>query len=629
MSQSCRAVRLVHVSLVRHAGSTLVWAALLVGCPTPDTMLDAGPLDASLDTSRDGSPDAVLGSDDGGPRPEIDAPSIIDASSIDSAAADTSSPDTGAEDGGMVGVCPAGYDSCGTVCSSTTSPASCAPTCTGLSTCGPSGCTCAPGGACSCEAPDTSCGGTCVDRRTSTAHCGVCGNACRAGEICFEGACTCGPTLRACADGCYDFRTDELHCGACDVACGVGQTCSSGLCTGGPHPCGDTSSDPDNCGTCGNACASRYCTGGTCRACPGSSCSGVCGVDLGTDAENCGACGRWCPSGTCTASTCAPCPVAQCSGLCVDTMRDSDHCGACGAACLPGTQCVAGACRGEPVEALIGAYEPGGIRAWTGVALIDGRVVSLDRFVPRDYAVPAARIVAIGPITGGRVPFVNQLGDVYEHDVDLRTGRWATFGATDLADTRAIVACDGRFLVDRTPIDGITNVVRATPSPCGYLVLSGDGTLFQVDGTTYTGSPLASGVTSLEWVGPSAVWVDATGGLHRDCGTAPIVTGVRLATPVDTRGSGTYDAFCFVRPDDTTGCRDRAGTFLSVPIPTAVAHDAVQLIHGNQDIGGGYTRAVYLRTAAGRVWSWAIQQPFLPGDVFRVTTAPRQIAGPP
>jgi hypothetical protein len=100
----------------------------------------------------------------------------------------------------------------------------------------------------------------------------------------------------------YDISIDDVQF--------IGSTACSGslkLCGTG---CVDTTTDADNCNTCGNVCpAERTCAGGKC-VCPSSytDCSGTC-VNLQIDAQNCGGCGKACTgecsSGACQASTCA------------------------------------------------------------------------------------------------------------------------------------------------------------------------------------------------------------------------------------------------------------------------------------------------------------------------------------
>lgn len=77
----------------------------------------------------------------------------------------------------------------------------------------------------------------------------------------------------------------------------VGNACGPGLASCG-SACVDKTTDPKNCGTCGNACA-VVCSNGTCQtSCPNptTNCSGAC-VDTSTSATNCGSCGNACGSG--------------------------------------------------------------------------------------------------------------------------------------------------------------------------------------------------------------------------------------------------------------------------------------------------------------------------------------------
>ena len=80
----------------------------------------------------------------------------------------------------------------------------------------------------------SSCNGVCVDRQTDPANCGVCGNVCAAGEICFGGLCArdhrCGAGLTNCNDVCVDLLIDPANCGACGHVCATGEICFGGQC---------------------------------------------------------------------------------------------------------------------------------------------------------------------------------------------------------------------------------------------------------------------------------------------------------------------------------------------------------------------------------------------------------------
>jgi hypothetical protein len=100
----------------------------------------------------------------------------------------------------------------------------------------------------------------------------------------------------------YDLEIDDVEF--------IGATaCDAGLKLCGTE-CTDTTTDQDNCGTCGNKCADPHtCSGGKCVcSSPYTDCSGTC-VNLQIDAQNCGGCGKscsgQCSGGSCQASTCA------------------------------------------------------------------------------------------------------------------------------------------------------------------------------------------------------------------------------------------------------------------------------------------------------------------------------------
>jgi hypothetical protein len=121
---------------------------------------------------------------------------------------------------------------------------------------------------------------------------------------------------------CVDLRSDAFSCGTCDHACDTGQACLAGRCVetcegaGGTvcdGICVDLSSDNENCRECGHACpAGTACHRGDCEtSCPAGQilCNGSC-LDA-NDPQNCGACGNVCATGVCREGVCA---AAACEG---------------------------------------------------------------------------------------------------------------------------------------------------------------------------------------------------------------------------------------------------------------------------------------------------------------------------
>lgn len=246
------------------------------------------------------------------------------------------------------------------------------------------------------------------------ANCGLCGNACDAGVICWRGACGCPSGYTQCGNDCVKLVDDDSNCGACGHACetppldagpstwlcgpGVyppnvgfncatstcGLHCASGFGNCNADVCGDgcetaLTDDHENCGSCGHACApEQICAQGKC-ICDDDSrtrCGSEC-VDLQSDANNCGACGNACPglvsdgfvsgpqgSPVCVLGRCTyHCPpgFADCdhrieNGCEVDLSTDPQNCGACGAHCdvAHGQPCAAGQCLTKPCA-------PGGV----------------------------------------------------------------------------------------------------------------------------------------------------------------------------------------------------------------------------------------------------------------------------
>ncbi len=257
-------------------------------------------------------------------------------------------------------VCGGGTQQCGDACVDTaTDPrhcGGCGAACDADELCSDGSCRA------SCPEGQTLCGGECHDLEASAAHCGGCGAACDAGEVCSSGSCetSCPAGQTACDGGCQDLDESALHCGACGNACAAGERCDGGACVpdcaAGETACGgacsDLSTDRANCGSCGTACgADELCVDGACAlGCGGGleACGDRC-TSTAIDPDNCGTCGNACAEGeSCQDGTCRPhCgPFAStvCDGACTNTAVDHANCGACGNACAEDQVCNAGIC---------------------------------------------------------------------------------------------------------------------------------------------------------------------------------------------------------------------------------------------------------------------------------------------
>lgn len=86
-----------------------------------------------------------------------------------------------------------------------------------------------------CDLGELACGGGCVRADRDPAHCGACGSACAAGELCVAGACgaSCPAPLASCSALCVDTESDPDHCGGCGVRCDTG-LCIEGACESAP-----------------------------------------------------------------------------------------------------------------------------------------------------------------------------------------------------------------------------------------------------------------------------------------------------------------------------------------------------------------------------------------------------------
>ena len=83
-----------------------------------------------------------------------------------------------------------------------------------------------------CPAGTAECGTVCANLNSSLAHCGVCGSACAAGEVCAAGTCaaSCPSSLTGCGDLCVDTSTSARHCGSCGNVC-ANAICAAGICS--------------------------------------------------------------------------------------------------------------------------------------------------------------------------------------------------------------------------------------------------------------------------------------------------------------------------------------------------------------------------------------------------------------
>jgi hypothetical protein len=131
-----------------------------------------------------------------------------------------------------------------------------------------------------------------------------------------------------CTGGYTNLSTDPNNCGRCGNVCPAGLSCCGGFCV-------NTQSDNSNCGQCGNPCVGGTCSAGAC-VCPSgqANCGGTC-TQLGTR-PNCSGCGDQCAVGQ-----------ACCNGQCISSGQPRDGFQWCGQSaptvidcgCPPGQSC--------------------------------------------------------------------------------------------------------------------------------------------------------------------------------------------------------------------------------------------------------------------------------------------------
>ncbi len=263
------------------------------------------------------------------------------------------------------------------------------------------------GGACTvamCAQPFANCNlvaadGCEVNTNTDPLNCGGCAHACNLANAtakCSNGACAiaqCATGFADCdgnpANGCeVNLGTSVANCGACGAACSNNNgvpSCSAGkcaiACSAGFADCNhsasdgcevNTTSNVNNCATCGNVCPANggtpACVNGACGVsscsagkadCDGNPANG-CEVNINTDPLNCGGCGlacyvangtAGCVAGKCTVAACNA-GAADCDGNpangCEASLKTNTNCGACGVACALAnatTSCATGTCQ--------------------------------------------------------------------------------------------------------------------------------------------------------------------------------------------------------------------------------------------------------------------------------------------
>jgi hypothetical protein len=214
------------------------------------------------------------------------------------------------------------------------------------------------------------CGGICTNVLADSNNCGACGVNCPLGATCALGSCflpdAASPvwdcSVVSCALGSVCYRgacypdtcgggTDGNPCLFRPVAArwasdGIG-TCCAGACV-------DTSSDPQNCNSCGFACSGGPCVSGHCVEPPSQNCLVTCPT------------GTLCAGTECVGSSCTTnsklydpvvietpyCVAADgmlgtcCPPACAHLDRDPQNCGTCGIVCPPGVNCENGFCNG-------------------------------------------------------------------------------------------------------------------------------------------------------------------------------------------------------------------------------------------------------------------------------------------
>lgn len=176
-------------------------------------------------------------------------------------------------------------------------------------------------------------------------HCGGCGRACSANQVCNRGSCadSCSPGLTACDGSCVDLASNTDHCQRCGNACPLPSngtaTCEAGVCrihcNLGYQACGNSC-----CKIGSDACAPQ-CSGKSCGS--GDGCGGRCQTGICPANAQCSSGSCTCLHESCSTTCCAPGEVCGQLGSCCRPQCAGRQCGkdpVCGTSC--GAQCPNG-----------------------------------------------------------------------------------------------------------------------------------------------------------------------------------------------------------------------------------------------------------------------------------------------
>jgi hypothetical protein len=195
-------------------------------------------------------------------------------------------------------------------------------------------------GGCGCpkdkECCNTASGVACVDLKTDPKNCGSCGKVCSGPNASCVGGTCCSPG--GARSGASGSALGAMFAAQATLCCPEGQT----ECAGG---CVDLSTDPDNCGRCGNLCSQGdTCVNGSCQS--GGQCQGHGDCDFSQGCEYCDQSTHTCKSTCKPNETCCPFRSNP-NSHCVDLSNDSQNCGQCNHNCRT-SFCAQGQCACDP-----------------------------------------------------------------------------------------------------------------------------------------------------------------------------------------------------------------------------------------------------------------------------------------